>query len=85
MEALQTSIESGNQKTRILKKEQFLKTIVIIACIAARNIAMHFIHRIVQGDEEMAMQRVSCSYSSTFNTHTVFCFQPQTLMYKKLS
>ena len=34
MQALQGSIESRAKKIRILKEKQFLKTIVIIACIA---------------------------------------------------
>ena len=34
MQALQSSIESRVQKIRIFKEKQFLKTIVIIACIA---------------------------------------------------
>ena len=34
MQALQSSIESRAQKIRVLKEKQFLRTIVVIACIA---------------------------------------------------
>ena len=34
MQALQSSIESRAQRIRILKEKQFLKTIIIIACVA---------------------------------------------------
>ena len=51
MQALQSSMESRAQKIRVLKEKQFLRTIVVIACIAVITTVPASLLRTVFTDE----------------------------------